>query len=158
MIDPYFVLRFVHVLGSTVLFGTGLGIAFFMWMAHRSGDPAFIAKTAGVVVVADAIFTASAVIVQPLTGFALVYIVGYSVFDSWIVLSLLLYVVVGACWLPVVWIQMQLRHLAEESTRRNEALSASYHRLFGVWFILGWPAFTGVVLIFALMIWRPQLW
>jgi uncharacterized membrane protein len=158
MIDSYLVLKFIHVLGATVLFGTGLGIAFFMWMAHRSRDPAFIAQTGRVVVIADATFTMSAVLVQPLTGFALVYIVGYSVFESWVVSSLVLYVLVGACWLPVVWIQMQLRRLAEESVRRNGTLPQSYHRLFRIWFILGWPAFIGVVLIFALMIWRPQLW
>jgi uncharacterized membrane protein len=158
MIDFYFALKLIHVLGSTILFGTGLGIAFFMWMAHRSGDPSFIAKTARVVVIADAIFTASAVIVQPLTGFALVYIVGYSLFESWIVLSLLFYVLVGACWLPVVWIQIELRRLAEAAVQMNGILSPLYHRWFRAWFILGWPAFTGVILIFGLMIWRPRLW
>jgi uncharacterized membrane protein len=154
--DLYLGLKLLHVLSSTVLFGTGMGIAFFMWMAHRTGDPALIAHTARVVVIADAVFTASAVVVQPLTGFALIAVAGHSLSDSWIVLSLGLYVLVGACWLPVVWIQAQLRRLA--AAARDGVLPDRYHRLFRVWFILGWPAFAGVIAIFALMLARPRLW
>jgi uncharacterized membrane protein len=158
MIDLQLSLNLIHVLGAAVLFGTGLGIAFFMWMAHLTGDPAHIAKTARVVVIADALFTASAVIVQPVSGFALVYLVGYSLLDSWIVLSIALYLFIGACWLPVVWIQARLRGLAAAAAEHGASLPAAYHRLFRVWFILGWPAFAGVIAIFALMIWKPLLW
>jgi uncharacterized membrane protein len=158
MIDLQLSLKLVHVLGSAVLFGTGMGIAFFMWMAYLTGDAAHIARTARAVVIADAVFTATAVIVQPVTGLGLVHIIGYSLFDSWIVLSIALYLFVGACWLPVVWIQARLRRLAAAAAEQGVPLPASYHRLFHIWFILGWPAFAGVIAIFALMIWKPLLW
>lgn len=151
-------LKLIHILGATVLFGTGLGIAFFMWMAHRTRDAAVIAHTAGIVVVADAVFTASAVIVQPVSGAFLAWAIGYSLWESWIAASLALYVFVGACWLPVVWIQAQMRDLARRAAQEGSALPARYHRLFRIWFALGWPAFIGVIAIFVLMIFKPALW
>jgi uncharacterized membrane protein len=151
-------LKFVHIIGATILFGTGLGIAFFMWMAHRSGDPRIIAGTARVVVIADTVFTATAAIVQPISGALLAWSIGYSLWHPWIALSLALYVFVGVCWLPVVWIQMRLRDLAHAAVRDNTRLPGRYHQLFRLWFMLGWPAFIAVLAIFALMIWRPPLW
>jgi uncharacterized membrane protein len=151
-------LKVIHILSASVLFGTGLGIAFFMLMAHRTGDPAAIARTARVVVVADMLFTATAVVVQALSGVALAWVVGYSLLDSWIVVSIALYVLVGACWLPVVWIQLRLRDLAAQAARQSGALPDRYARLFRVWFWLGWPAFAGVVAIFAIMVQKPQFW
>ena len=112
----HFALKFVHILGAMVLFGTGLGIAFFMVMAHRTRHAAFIAQTARVVVIADAVFTATAVVVQPLSGAALIFVIGYSWAEFWIAASLALYVVTGLCWLPVVWIQMRLRALADRKS------------------------------------------
>lgn len=151
-------LKLIHVLGATVLFGTGFGIAFFMWMAHRTRDAAVIAHTASVVVVADAVFTATAAIVQPITGGFLVHAIGYSLWEPWIVLSLALYVLVGACWLPVVWIQAQMRDLARQAAAERTELPARYHQLFRIWFALGWPAFISVIAIFCLMIVKPVLW
>ncbi len=155
MTDGYFALKLLHIVSSAVLFGTGLGIAFFMWMAHRSGDARAIAQTARTVVIADAVFTASAVVVQLATGLALAWLAGVSLREPWLVAALALYVLVGACWLPVVWIQLRLRDLARTAAGANSALPARYHRLFAVWFWLGWPAFIGVLVIFALMIWKP---
>lgn len=154
----YFALKLVHVLGAAVLFGTGLGIAFFLFMAHRTRNAAAIAQTAGVVVLADVIFTATAVVVQPISGTAIAWYAGYSLLEPWILLSLVLYVLVGACWLPVVAIQMQLRDLAAAAVRDHSSLPERYHRLFRIWFWLGWPAFGGVIVIYALMIWKPALW
>src|SRR5207244_12776114 len=91
------VLKLVHLLGAAVLFGTGLGIAYFMWMAHRTGDAATIAATARVVVIADAIFTASAVIMQPVSGALLAWSLGYRLIEPWIIASLALYLLVGLC-------------------------------------------------------------
>lgn len=154
----YFALKLVHILGAAVLFGTGLGIAFFLYMAHRTRDAAAIAQTARVVVLADVIFTATAVVVQPISGAAIAWYAGYSLLEPWILLSLVLYVLVGACWLPVVAIQMQLRDLAISAARDHTSLPERYHRLFRIWFWLGWPAFGGVIAIYALMIWKPALW
>jgi uncharacterized membrane protein len=158
MTDLIFALKLIHVLGATVLFGTGLGIAFFMFMAHRTGDPTTIAQTARVVVIADATFTATAVIAQPISGGLLAWIMGYSPWEPWLVASLALYVMVGLCWLPVVFIQVELRNLAHDAVRDSAPLPPRYHRLFRAWFTLGWPAFVGVIAIFALMIWKPRLW
>jgi uncharacterized membrane protein len=152
------VLKLVHLIGAAVLFGTGLGIAFFMYMAHRTGDPATIAVTARTVVIADAMFTLNAVIAQPVSGAALALSIGYSFWEPWIVLSLALYIVIGLCWLPVVAIQLRLRELAAAAARAGTPLPPDYDRLFRIWFALGWPAFLGVIIIFALMIFRPQLW
>ncbi|HEY4408084.1 MAG TPA: DUF2269 domain-containing protein [Xanthobacteraceae bacterium] len=157
MIDLFVWLKLIHVLGACVLFGTGLGIAFFMWMAHRTGDPGTIASTARVVVIADAVFTAGAVLLQPLSGVALAHITGYSLLEPWIVASFGLYLLVGACWLPVVWIQLRLRDLAQAARDSGTPLPAQYRRLFRIWFLLGWPAFAGVIAIFALMIAKPSI-
>jgi uncharacterized membrane protein len=156
--DLALTLKLIHLLGAAVLFGTGLGIAFFMLMAHRSRDPATIAATARIVVIADALFTATAVMVQPVSGAALAWATGFSLWAPWIVASLVLYVLVGLCWLPVVWIQLRLRDLATKTAQTGAALPSQYFRLYRIWFALGWPAFAGTVAIFALMTWKPALW
>jgi uncharacterized membrane protein len=154
--SPYVLLKLAHVAGACVLLGTGMGIAFFMWMAHRTGEAAVIAATARIVVIADTIFTATAVVIQPLTGVVLAHTMYISLLNPWIVASLVLYLFVGLCWLPVVWIQIKLRDLASAARDGDEPLPAQYHLLFRVWFILGWPAFAGVIAIFALMIAKPR--
>ncbi len=153
----YLALKFLHIIGAAVLLGTGAGIAFFMLLAHRTGDAATIASVARIVVIADFVFTATAVVVQPITGFLLAWIVGYSLLDGWILLSIALYLLTGAFWLPVVWMQMRMRDLAAEAVREAKPLPAQYHRLFRLWFAFGFPAFGAVVAIFWLMIAKPQL-
>jgi uncharacterized membrane protein len=157
--DLIFILKIVHLLGAAVLFGTGIGIAFFMLMAHRTGNASVIAYTARIVVIADFIFTASAVVLQPISGFALAYAIGLSPLDeSWIMVSIVLYVLVGLCWLPVVFIQMRIRDLAHAAAVSDAPLPDAYYRLFRIWFVLGWPAFVGVIVIFVLMTWQPHWW
>jgi uncharacterized membrane protein len=153
----YYVLKFLHVIGATVLLGTGAGIAFFMLLAHRSGDVQVIAGVARIVVVADYVFTASAVILQPVTGLLLVREVGYSLGEGWIAASIALYLFTGAFWLPVVWMQTRMRNLAMAAAASHEPLPAEYRRLFRLWFLFGFPAFGAVLLIFWLMITRPEL-
>lgn len=153
----YFILKFLHVIGATVLLGTGAGIAFFMLAAHLSGNPATIAGTTRIVVRADFLFTATAVVVQPITGVLLAQNVGYSLFDGWIAWSIVLYFFTGAFWLPVVWMQMKMRDLAAAALRENRPLPPQYHRLFWWWFAFGFPAFAAVLAIFWLMIAKPQL-
>ena len=153
----YFALKLAHVLGAAVLFGTGLGIAFFMVMAHRTGDPATIAHTAGTVVVADALFTATAVVLQPVTGALLAREAGFPLSEGWIALSLALYGLVGAFWLPVLRLQWRMRNLAREAARRGGPLPAAYRRCYRLWFACGWPAFAAVIAIFGLMIAKPSI-
>ena len=154
----YLLLKFAHVVGATVILGTGTGIAFFMLMAHRSGDAAFIARTAGLVVLADMIFTASAVILQPVTGYLLMRQTGMTFAESWLAISLLLYLFAGAFWLPVIWIQARLRDLALAAADSGAPLPAAYHRLFCIWFAFGFPGFGAVLAILFLMIAKPVLY
>ena len=153
--DLYTLVKLLHVIGATVLFGTGAGIAFFMLMAHRTRDAALIAHTAGVVVIADTIFTASAVILQPLTGAILAYLDGLPLLSGWIGVSLLLYLLVGGFWLPVVWMQLRMRDLARAAVTAGTALPPAYFQLFHWWFAFGFPAFGAVVAILWLMIAKP---
>jgi uncharacterized membrane protein len=154
----YFLLKFLHVIGAAVLLGTGAGIAFFLLLAHRTGEPRTVAEVARIVVIADFLFTATAVVVQPLTGLLLAWNVGYSLWDGWIVLSMLLYLLVGAFWLPVVGMQMRMRDLAAAAACAARPLPEAYHRLFRLWFACGFPAFAAVLAIFWLMIAKPPLW
>src|SRR5262245_14061190 len=153
----YFTLKFLHVVGAAVLLGTGAGIAFFMVMAHRTGDAATVAGVARTGVVADFLFTATAVVAQPITGILLASTLGYSLLERWILLSILAYLLTGAFWLPVVWMQMRMRDLAIASARTGKPLPPAYHRLFLLWFAFGVPAFASVLAIFCLMIAKPPL-
>ncbi|PCK84083.1 hypothetical protein CPT32_25985 [Rhizobium sophoriradicis] len=150
-------LLLAHVIGATVLFGTGVGIAFFMVMAHRTRDPALIAHVAGTVVIADTVFTATAAILQPVTGYLLARMIGWDLTEGWIALSLLLYVVTGLFWLPVVWIQIRMRDLARAAAASASALPPTYFRLYRVWFAFGFPAFSAVIGIFWLMLTKPSI-
>ena len=126
----YFVLKFAHVIGAAVLLGTGAGIAFFMLLAHRDGRPVVVAGVARIVVIADLLFTATAVVAQPMTGVWLALHVGYPLTEGWILLSVFLYLLTGAFWLPVVWMQMRMRDLAIGAVRDGTTLPDDYHRLF----------------------------
>ena len=125
-------------------------------MAHRTRDPVLIAHVARTVVIADAVFTASTVIVQPLTGLGLAHVLGWRLTEGWLALSIALYVLTGLFWLPVVWIQIKLRDLAAAAAKDKVALSGAYDRLFRIWFLCGIPAFTAVLAIVWLMLSKPR--
>ena len=152
----YFLVKYLHVLGAIVILGTGAGIAFFMLMAHRSGDPAFIARTASTVVIADMLFTASAVVLQPVTGGLLMLLSSTSYAELWLATSLGLYAVAGLFWIPVVFMQIEMRDLARVADARGEPLPPRYFALFRRWFWFGIPGFGSVMLILWLMIAKPQ--
>ncbi len=155
--EGYWLLKFLHLVGASVLFGTGAGIAFFLFAAWRSGDVAAIARTAAFVVRADFLFTAPAVVLQLITGFLLVEVVGYPLFRTgWLLAGIGLYVFVGCCWLPVVRIQVRLRDIAVASLANDVPLPPVFHRWMRLWVALGITAFAGVLVIFVLMIVRPD--
>ncbi|MBL6852081.1 MAG: DUF2269 domain-containing protein [Alphaproteobacteria bacterium] len=155
MSDYYPLIKLIHILSSTVLFGTGLGTAFQMWVTNRSGDVRAIAQTAQNVVWADWLFTTPAIVVQPATGLLLINAAGYGLWEPWLMVAYALYAIAGACWMPVVWIQLQLRDLARAAATGAAPLPVRYHRLMAWWFWLGWPAFSSVVAIFWLMVTKP---
>ncbi len=154
----YLLLKYIHILSSTLLFGTGLGTAFHGFLAFRTKDPRVVAAVGRSVVLADWLFTAPAVVVQPITGVAMALQASVPLTSGWLALSIALYVLVGLCWLPVVWLQIQLRRMAEICLKSGgEPLPALYFRYLRLWFILGWPAFMAVLAIFYLMVFKPEL-
>jgi len=152
----YFLVKYLHVLGAIVILGTGTGIAFFMLMAHRSRDGAFIARTADVVVIADMLFTLSAVLLQPVTGAMLMWLSATSLVERWLATSLGLYAVAGMCWIPVVFMQIEMRNLARGALARAAPLPPRYFVLFRRWVLFGIPGFGSVMLILWLMIAKPE--
>ncbi len=158
MSDPYLWIRWVHILSATILFGTGLGTAFHMFATHLRGDVNAIAAMARNTVLADWLFTTVAGIVQPLTGLLMIRLAGYDPLESWLVATYALYAVAGICWLKVVQLQYRMRRLAVRAAENGDALPPEYHAAMRLWFILGWPAFVSLVIVFALMVMRPELW
>lgn len=148
----YPLLKTLHILSMVLLFGTGLGSAFYKWMADRSGNLAHIAVTNRHVVLADWLFTTPTVIFQPLSGLWLLHLLDIPLHTPWIVASLLLYALAGICWLPVVWLQIRMRDLATRALANNAPLPSAYWRMARAWFWLGVPAFSAMVAVVALMV------
>jgi uncharacterized membrane protein len=153
----YLVLKYLHILSATLLFGTGLGTAFHGFLAFRTKDPRVIAAVGRSVILADWLFTAPAVVIQPATGIAMAVMTGLPLSTGWLAAAMALYVLVGACWLPVVWLQIKLRAIARSSLAAEAPLPPLYFRYLSYWFVLGWPAFSAVLAIFYLMIFKPDL-
>lgn len=156
--EPYLLLKWVHILSSTVLFGTGIGTAFQMVFAMRTGKVETVHSVASGVVLADWIFTLPAGVLQPLSGLALALMLGYSLMESWLVLTYLLYVLAFACWLPVVRLQIRIRDIAGQALTQGAPIPDAARRAYKMWCWLGWPAFTALIAVFWLMVRRPELW
>ena len=141
MIDWYPILKLIHIVSATILFGTGIGIALFSLWSHLSNDIRIIAYTFKKTVIADLIFTTPAVIIQPISGLLLVYYQGYDLFET---------------WLSIAYIQ--IRNIANFTLNKKlQKLPDQYYKYFYIWFILGWPAFLSLIVIFILMIYKPIL-
>ena len=152
---PYVPLKAVHIVSSTILFGTGLGTAFFKWIVDRTGNVAAIRVVSEKVVLADWLFTSPAIVVQAVTGVLLARIAGFPLTHGWVAYAIGLYCIAGLCWLPVVWLQMQMRELARQSDTQGTPLAASYWVYARAWFWLGVPAFLSLVVVFWLMVAKP---
>ncbi len=151
----YLTLKWAHILSSTILFGTGLGTAFYLFVINRTGDRRAIAAVLPWIVKADWWFTTPTVILQPATGFALILLAGYDWQQSWILYSIILYLVAGACWLPVVYLQLKMHDEALYAEANDQALSPAYWRRERLWVLLGIPAFLALVVVFWLMVHKP---
>jgi uncharacterized membrane protein len=152
----YLLIKWLHIVSSTVLFGTGAGIAFFFVRAQRTGNVGVIASVSRDVVFADLVFTATAVVMQPISGIALALMGRFPLSSPWLVASIGLYLLIGCCWLPVVWLQIRMRDLAIDAASHDLALPAVHAFYYRRWFALGWPAFIGVLVIFYLMVGKPS--
>tara|TARA_A200000113_G_scaffold219899_1_gene229235 strand:+ start:295 stop:762 length:468 start_codon:yes stop_codon:yes gene_type:complete len=151
----YLIIKTIHILSSTILFGTGIGIAFFMFRSMFTDNMHEKFYAARNTVLADYLFTFPAVIIQPLSGVALIHMVGYDWTDFWLMATYVIYIIAGLCWLPVVWMQIQLKKMVAEALENGKDLPARYHKLFKIWFLLGWPAFVGLIIVFYLMVAKP---
>jgi uncharacterized membrane protein len=151
----YLIVKWLHILSSTFLFGTGIGSAFYMLFASLSRDVRAIAVVSRHVVLADWIFTATTGVIQPLTGAYLIHLAGFPWQSTWIMWSLALYLLAGACWLPVVWMQIKMRDMAQVAAREGTELPALYWRYLRMWVALGIPAFFALVVVFWLMVAKP---
>ena len=154
--DWYTLVKTLHILSAAVLFGTGLGIAFFMFVGLRSPILSHRVFAARATVVADFCFTLPAVIIQPLSGAYLILKGGFSWNASWLLGGYALYFLAGLCWIPVIFIQLRLHNLLQASENEDAFSELEFNRLFRIWFLLGWPAFLSVVAIFWLMVWKPS--
>lgn len=154
----YFLWKTIHILSSTLLFGTGLGTAFFMWFTHRTDNVQAIATAARLTVLADLCFTTPAVIMQPVSGYVLMRQMGLDFHLPWLQAAIGLYLLTGLCWLPVVWLQWRARYLAQAAVQAGTRLPPIYYRYMQLWFTLGWPAFLAVLAIFWLMVAKLSLW
>ncbi|MDO9401552.1 MAG: DUF2269 domain-containing protein [Polaromonas sp.] len=156
--NTYLVLKWLHIVSSVLMVGTGLGSAFYMFFTNRSGSVPAQAVVSRLVVRADWWFTTPTVILQPATGFALAHMAGWPMSTPWLASSLLLFVFAGACWLPVVWLQIRMAALAAQADRDAAPLPALHARYQRYWELLGYPAFVAMVAVFYLMVNKPQLW
>lgn len=154
--NSYLIVKWLHIVSSVLLVGTGFGTAFYLFFANRSGDVRAIAVVSRLVVRADAWFTTPAVIFQPLSGAWLAQQAGWPLTTGWLVTALALYALAGACWLPVLWLQLRMRDLAAASAAAGTALPRQYWRHARLWEALGYPAFVAMLMVFALMTLKPQ--
>lgn len=151
----YLWLKFIHVISSTLLFGTGIGTACTMLYGHNTKNTQIIAATTKYVVLADWIFTSTSGFIQPITGLWMVYLVGYPLNSFWIIGSIVGYLIAACCWFPVVYLQIKMRDFALNADQNNTPLPPIYFRYFNYWFYLGWPAFISLIVVFYLMTSKP---
>jgi len=152
--DNYLLLKYIHILCAFVLAGTGAGIAFFMLMASRTKNIAVIASTARTVILADWIFTTPAIVGQLVTGTLLMKRLGYSFEAPWFMSVISLFIFIGCCWLPVVFLQYRLKKLAIEAEITG-VLDERFYRAMKYWIALGIPAFSGILIMLWLMVFKP---
>jgi uncharacterized membrane protein len=151
----YLIVKWLHILSSTLLFGTGLGSAFYMFFASLTRDARVVATVVRYVVIADYAFTTPTIIIQPLTGLYLIHLAGFPLSSTWIVASIALYFLAGACWLPVVWMQIKMRDMAAVARDNGTELPPRYWAFLRWWVSLGIVAFVALVVVFYLMVAKP---
>ncbi|WP_373976699.1 DUF2269 domain-containing protein [Chitinibacter sp. SCUT-21] len=153
--EYYLWMKWLHILSATIMFGTGLGTAFYMFVTNRSGNVQAMAVVSHWVVKAGMWFTTPAVIIQPLSGALMIYWAGFPLQSLWVWLSVLLYAIAGLCWLPVLWLQLKMRDMAQVAAQSDSALPVQYWRYEKIWTVLGFPAFIGLIAVYGLMVHKP---
>lgn len=155
--SAYLLLKWIHIMSSVVLVGVGFGSAFYLYFINRTKNVFAIAEVSRLVVRADYWFTAPTVIIQPISGVAMVSMASYSFTESWLVVTYVLFVLAGVCWLPVVWLQIKMAAMAESAASRNSELPPDYWRYARIWERLGMVAFPAMLIVFGMMVFKPNL-
>ena len=155
--NTYLIVKWLHILSSVVLVGTGFGTAFYLFFVNRSGVVAAQAVVSRLVVRADWWFTTPAIVLQPVTGLWLMHLMGLPLSTPWILWTLILYGLAGLCWIPVVWLQLRMTAMAQAAHATGQELPALYWRYARWWEGLGYPAFVVMLAIFYLMVAKPDL-
>ena len=158
MSDAYLWIRWVHIISGTLLFGTGLGTAFHMYVTHLRGNVIAIESATRNTTLADWLFIATSGVIQPVSGLLMVHFTGFDYFESWLIVTYVLYGIAAACWIKVVVLQYRIRSLAETAAVNGSQLPSEYFSAMRLWFILGWLAFISLLIIFVLMVMKPSLW
>lgn len=156
--SAYLIIKWMHVISSVLLVGTGFGSAFFMFFGNRSGSVAAQAVISRLVVRADWWFTTPAGIFQPLSGFWLAQQAGWPMSTPWLALAIAFYVLAGICWLPVVFLQLRMARMAASAARDGSKMPSAYRQYQRRWEAFGYPAFAAMLVIFYLMLTKPALW
>jgi uncharacterized membrane protein len=151
----YLIVKWIHIVSSTILFGTGLGSAFYMFFASRTQDPRTIAVVVKYVVIADWLFTTPTILLQPASGLYMVHKAGFQLTSRWLLWSIALFLLAGAAWLPVVWMQIRMRDMAHDAVHREQSLPPRYWLFLRWWVALGLVAFLALVAVFFLMVVKP---
>lgn len=151
----YLLLKTLHILSATLLFGFGLGSAYYALRAWRSGELAVIATTFRHLVTADWLFIVTSAVFQPLSGLALAKVAGWPLNQLWLLWSVGLFVFAGLCWLPLLWLQISVRNMAAKALRDETELPQRAYLYMCIWLCLGWPAFIAFIAIFWLMVAKP---
>lgn len=151
----YFTLKWLHILSSVLLVGTGFGSAFYLFFTHRTGNQQAITQVIRLVVCADNWFTIPTIILQPITGFTMWYLAGFSLTQTWVIWTIALYLLAGACWVPVYFLQLRMQTLANDAQQKQQPLPQVYWQYAKYWEWLGYPAFIAMLAIFWLMVFKP---
>jgi uncharacterized membrane protein len=153
--NTYLILKWLHILSSVLLVGTGFGSAFYLYFIHRTLNTQAIAEVSRLVVKADFWFTTPTIIIQPLTGYAMLSMSGYPLTQNWLLWTYAFYVFAGLCWLPVVWLQLRMAEMAKLAATNNTALPSHYWQYTQYWEWLGYPAFIAMLAVYGLMVFKP---
>lgn len=155
--NTYLVIKWIHILSSVALVGVGFGSAFYLYFINRTRNVAAIAEVSRLVVRADYWFTAPTVIIQPISGFALISMAGYSLTETWLLATYALFILAGMWWLPVVWLQIQMAKMARTALDNNADLPPRYWRYAIIWERLGMLAFPSMVIVYGLMVFKSEI-
>jgi uncharacterized membrane protein len=155
--DTYLLVKSIHILSSVALVGVGFGSAFYLYFTNRTRNVAAIAEVSRLVVRADWWFTTPTVVIQPVSGFVLASLAGYTLTETWLLATYVLFILAGAWWLPVVWLQIQMAKMARIAADNHGELPERYWRYARRWERLGMLAFPAMLIVYGLMVHKPVL-